>query len=169
MCRFIFMRRRTRRNLPISSSDNTLNPIGNTVYTGQSRGADPGIELPQRANISQSQVSQDHNQYISISAEGITQNLALVDNDLVELPIAVAHPAVSVPSTPRGLRAHNNVSNQVSPTEGDSTTPNTTLGPDWWYCHQCHNGPQGIQTPSCTGMTSAGICGHQRCTNCTTE
>ena len=66
---------------------------------------------------------------------------------------------------------------QTQPVAGDlqiqpgcsSATEHPTVRASWWYCHVCHNGPQGIQTPSCTGMTATGICGHVRCNLCTTE
>ena len=57
--------------------------------------------------------------------------------------------------------------NRRSKTNSTATKP--VLGPDWWYCHMCRNGPQSIHTPSCTNVTASGICGHQRCYYCTTE
>ena len=46
------------------------------------------------------------------------------------------------------------------------STKKAVQGPAW-RCHICRSGPQGFQTPSCTGTTSRIICGHVRCSLCT--
>ena len=166
MCPVVFTRGKLKGKKPTSSNEHRLSPLRpeRSSYTS------PPL-MPGEANASQSQAPTDLPAHPDYLVHGNIQTTSGEPSNHQSEPITA-----NVLPLPSDVPLPENLQDQNSPLYqerfGPNNIPATTgpvEGPDWWYCHVCRNGPQGIQTPGCTGMTAGGICGHPRCNLCATE
>ena len=160
MCPLIFTRGISKRRKPTSLHEHRLSPLRTE---GSSHDLPPSMPGEAPSNLP------FQHEYLVASGSAQTAS-GDTDNHQPEAITVNVLPLPSVGPLPE------NTQEQRSPQYQEGSEINSltaTRGPnersDWWYCHVCRNGPQGIQTPSCTGMTASGICGHQRCDLCSTE
>lgn len=172
MCPLVFTRGTLKKEPPTSPNIHPLGPFNNELSFVHSP-----LPGPQNNTAHQTNFNQDLNSYEDAVQHDLlpigTEPLPSVVSTGRSLgPItAVPQPALSDPSWVGDPQNQPTAADQgQASSETTSATAGPIVRPAWWFCHVCRNGPQGIQTPSCTGMTSTGgVCGHQRCSLCTTE
>ncbi len=172
MCPLVFTRRKARRTAPTSSNDYPLYPIPNESSTARSAPPIPqgfpnlGISVTPAEAAHEAPVQ--HGSFSAGSGQGILGDIRNHPSDLLT---ALPQTAASDPSLAENPQFQANSPDlDYAPMEDIPTAGGPTARPTRWFCHMCCNGPHNIAlVPSCTGMTSAGICGHPKCPLCTEE
>ena len=169
MCPLLFTRRASRRAPPISSNDHALEPIQIDQSINQSSPIHD-TTLPHESSLDPTyRPTALHDQPGSFAASGAqgTSGTAsdVLSGQIVSNPQSVAGDS----STPGPSIIQSSASAHKPLEEGTVEAHGPIQRPSRWFCHMCKNGPQGIETPSCTGMTQNGICGHIRCSYCRQE
>ena len=170
MCPLIFTRRATRRAPPVSPNDHALEPIHIDQSVNQLSLPFHSTIPPQETGLNRShRPGEFHNQHSLISASVAQGISGLASDNLSEQIVTSLQSTVGDPLTPGLLRIQSNTSVQDPSVEENVESHGHSQRANWWYCHICSNGPQGLQTPSCTGVIAGNICGHVRCSLCRME